>query len=389
MKTVIHYKAGSYLPITQTWIYGQIKNLKRYQPIVYAVKTENLDIYPTEKIRSLEIENSLGDLVTFFSKGWNKLFNSYPSFLFFFFLTKDKPALIHAHFGPSGYSFLRLKSMFKLPLITTFYGYDLSMFPYQNSRWKLRYGKLFKQGDLFLVEGHYMKKCLIKLGCSEEKIIVQHLGVNLNQIKFVPRKPKQNDKIGILIAGNFREKKGIPYALEAFGRVRKKHKNIYLTIIGDSAGAPMEEEEKTKILATVKKCGLNDCTRMLGYQPHSVFLKEIERHHIFLSPSVHASDGDTEGGAPVSIIEASASGVPIVSTVHCDIPEVVINGESGYLVPERNVDVLAERLEFLISNPHIWGEMGQKGREYIERNYNITTQVQKLEEIYDMVVKKG
>jgi len=389
MKTVIHYITGSYLPITETWIYGQIKSFKRYPPVVYALKTENLDIYPTEKIRCLELKDDLGDLTAFLNKGWNKLFNFYPGFLFF--LVKDKPCLIHAHFGPSGYSFLRLTSMFKLPpLITTFYGCDLSMVPHQNSKWKLRYRKLSKEGDCFLVEGHYMKNCLTELGCPGEKIIVQHLGIDLKRIKFVPRKPETSGKICVLIAGSFVEKKRIPYAIEAFGRVRQAYPRLKLelTIIGDSAGVPREEKEKEKILMTVKKYELNDCVKVMGYQPYSVFLREVERYHIFLSPSVHAGDGDTKGGVPVSIIEASASGMAILSTNHCDIPEAVIDGKSGYLVPERNVDALTGKLEFLVSNPSIWGKMGEKGRKHIENHYNITTQVERLEKTYDMVAKR-
>ncbi|GAI09150.1 unnamed protein product [marine sediment metagenome] len=235
-----------------------------------------------------------------------------------------------------------------------------------------------------------MEKCLVGLGCPGEKIIVQHLGVDLNQIRFIPREPERSGEIRVLIAGSFREKKGIPYAIEAFGRVRQAHPQLKLglTIIGDSTGAPREEKEKEKILMTIKKYRLNDCVRIIGYQPHSVFLREVERHHIFLSPSVHASNGDTEGGVPVSIIEASASGMPVLSTTHCDIPEVIIDKENGYLVPERDTDALVEKLGFLISNPDIWEQMGRNGREHIEKNYNITTQVQKLEETYDMVARR-
>jgi len=389
MKTVIHYIADSYLPITETWIYGQIKSFRRYRPVVYALNTENLDIYPTEKIRCLELKDGLGDLTTFLNKGWNKLFNFYPGFLFF--LVKDKPCLIHAHFGPSGYSFLRFKSMFKLPLITTFYGFDLSKLPHQNSKWKLRYRKLFKEGDCFLVEGHHMKSHAMELGCSEEKIIVQHLGVDLNQIKFLPRRPEASDRIGVLIAGRFREKKGIPYGIEAFGRLRRAYPQLQLdlTIIGDSNGAPEEEKEKEKILTTIKKHRLNHYVRMMGYQPHSVFLREVERHHIFLSPSVHASNGDSEGGVPVSLIEASASGMPILSTNHCDIPEVIVDGQSGCLVPERDVRALTEGLEFLVSNPHMWERMGEEARQHIEKHYNIARQIDRLEEIYDMIAKRS
>jgi len=214
------------------------------------------------------------------------------------------------------------------------------------------------------------------------------LGVDLDRIKFVPRKLGGNSEIRILIAASFREKKGIPYGVDAFGRLTKKHENLRLTIIGDSRGSPEEEKQKEDILAAINKYHLDSCVKLTSYLPYTLFLRELGNHHIFLSPSVRASNGDTEGGAPVSIIEASASGMPILSTTHCDIPEVVINAESGYLVPERNVDALAEKLELLISNSGMWEQMGQKGREHIEKNYNIMTQVQRLEEIYDTVGKR-
>jgi len=392
MKTVIHYKAGPYLPITETWIYKQIKNLKRYCPIVYATSTENLDIYPTAKIRSLGLKKGLKkglkDPYTLFNKSWNMLFNFYPYFVFS--LIKDKPSFIHAHFGPSGYNFLILKKIFRLSVIISFYGYDLSFLPVQYPKWLIRYKKLFQEGELFLVEGSYMKKCLLELGCPKEKIIVQHLGVDLDQIKFVPRKLDEDEEIKILISSSFREKKGIPYAVEAFGRVKQTYPNLKLklTIIGDSGGSREEEEEKEKIFNMIQKYNLRDCVNILGYQVYSIFLRELYKHHIFLHPSVHASDNDTEGGVPVSIIEASASGMPILSTTHCDIPEVVINEESGYLVSEKDVDALVEKLEFLILNSDLWRNMGLCGREHIRKNYNIKEQVRKLEKIYDKVLMK-
>jgi colanic acid/amylovoran biosynthesis glycosyltransferase len=97
---------------------------------------------------------------------------------------------------------------------------------------------------------------------------------------------------------------------------------------------------------------------------------------------VTAADGDTEGGAPVSIIEAMASGMPVVATTHCDIPAIVSNNHSGLLVPERDVDALVDRLDYLISRPGRAREMGRNGRTLIEKNHSIKRQVEKLEEIY-------
>ncbi len=383
MKAVVHYISGPYLPITGTWIYGQIENLTRYKPIVYCHTTQNLDTYPTKHIRSLELKEGIGDPSTFFNKAWKKLFKFYPPFSIF--LLRDRPELFHAHFGSSGYDLLRLKRIFKLPLVTTFYGFDLSLLPSQYPEWRTRYKRLFQGGEISLVEGNHMKQCLVELGCPPEKIIVQYLGIDLNHIEFDARKLGEDKEIRILISAHFREKKGIPYAVEAFGRVKQIHPELMLklTIIGDSAGSPGQEEEKRKIFGVIQEYNLENHVNLLGYRVYPAFLKELYRHHIFIHPSIHASNGDIEGGAPVCIIEASASGMPILSTTHCDIPEVVIDKESGYLVPERDVDSLAERLDFLLSNPILWEKMGLKGREHIEKNYDVVKQGQRLEEIYD------
>lgn len=384
VKTVIHY-TGTYLPITENWIYAQISHLSRYTPIIYCDNLENFEVYPAKNIRVLTLRKRSPR--TLLNRIWRRIFGFYPSFILP--LLKDRPDIIHAHFGDCAYYFLVLKRMFRKPLISSFYGQDFSRLPRLYPKWKKRYADLFRNGNCFLVEGNHMKKCLVELGCPEDKIIVQHIGVDLAEIKFVSRRPDASKEVKILVSATFREKKGIPYAIKAFGKVKRNNPNLNLklTIIGDSRGTLTDNEEKGKILSAINEYGLKDSVSLLGFQPNHIFRSELYRHHIFLSPSVTASDGDTEGGVPVSIIEASASGMPVLSTTHCDIPEVIINKESGYLVPERDVDALAEKLRFLIINPQDWERMGARGRRHIEENYDITKQAHRLEEIYDKILK--
>jgi colanic acid/amylovoran biosynthesis glycosyltransferase len=382
-KKVLHYKDGQYLPLTETWIYGQISHHQRFDPVIYCREAANLDIYPTRVVRSKRIKESMADPWTLVHKTLNKLLQFYPQD--FVSLSKDRPSLIHAHYGPAGFSLLRLKKIFRIPLITTFYGFDLSMLPGENPRWIDKYKKLFREGDLFLVEGSHMKNCLTRLGCRTEKIVVYHLGVDLEKIKFAPRRIKHGESINLLAAGSFREKKGMPYSIAALGNVVKKYPQlkIQMTIIGDSGGSDREIAEKKKILSCVEEYGLGACVKFLGYQPHSVFIEELYKNHLFISPSVTASDGDTEGGAPVSLIEASASGMPVISSNHCDIPEVIVDGQSGYLAPERDIDALSEKLEYMVAHPEKWESMGLAGRKHIEENYDVKKQGHRLEEIYD------
>ncbi|HET6462182.1 MAG TPA: glycosyltransferase, partial [Candidatus Krumholzibacteria bacterium] len=163
---------------------------------------------------------------------------------------------------------------------------------------------------------------------------------------------------------------------------------LEITLIGDAGGELQTAKEKQKILATIEREGLGNCTRLPGYQPYRVVMEEARRHHVFLSPSVTASDGDTEGGAPVSLIEMSASGMMIVSTRHCDIPGVILDGVSGLLAPERDVDALVERLHWIVAHPERWLEMQRAGRAHIEAEFDAKRQGERLGAIYHELAAK-
>jgi colanic acid/amylovoran biosynthesis glycosyltransferase len=175
----------------------------------------------------------------------------------------------------------------------------------------------------------------------------------------------------VLIAASFREKKGIPYALEALG-ILQQETEVQITIIGDAGASAPAQAEKARILAALTAHGLEHCTRMLGFQPYRVLFEEAYQHHVFLSPSVTAANGDTEGGAPVTLIEMAATGMPIVSTRHCDIPEVVEDGVSGLLAEERDVSGLVERLRWLVEHPECWRSLTLAGRKRMEEQFDST-----------------
>jgi colanic acid/amylovoran biosynthesis glycosyltransferase len=104
-------------------------------------------------------------------------------------------------------------------------------------------------------------------------------------------------------------------------------------------------------------------------------------------PSVVASDGDTEG-TPVSLMEAQALGMPVLSTRHAGIPEIVADGEAGYLVPEKDVAALAERLIFLADHPGLWPALGRAGRCGMEERHSLSKLNRDLVEIYRKVIAR-
>jgi len=289
-------------------------------------------------------------------------------------VARIKPDLIHSHFGNNGWMNLAVAARHKLPHVVTFYGQDVSMLPRQEPVWRDRYRHLFQaERTLFLCEGSHMAQCLVDMGCPADKVKLHHLGVEVDRIEYLPRTWAPGEPLRVLIAGSFREKKGIPYALEALGLLKDRYP-LEITIIGDAGS----QDEKAQILEVIARHGLGDRTRLLGYQPHGVLFAEAHGHHLFLSPSVTAASGDTEGGAPVSIIEMAASGMPIVSSFHCDIPEVIRHGKTGWLAEERNVEQIVEAICRWLERPESWAEMLGAGRRHIETEYAVLGQAARL-----------
>jgi colanic acid/amylovoran biosynthesis glycosyltransferase len=269
----------------------------------------------------------------------------------------------------------------------SFYGYDVTLTP-QKSLWKKRYRELFSEVDAVLSEGPHMADAIQRLGCPKQKIYIYHLGVDLDSILFREPNWQTGRPLRILLAAAFTEKKGLPYALAAIAKLRKMRPelNIRVTLIGDSNKRKSKDKEKRSILQAISKGAIADIVTMKGFCSHTELLGLAAEHDIFLSPSVTAKNGDTEGGAPVSIIEMAAAGMIIVSTNHCDIPYVLGVQNSRILADERNSDGLAKTLNWLVKNPDQWTGIAMGNRSRVEREFNLKNQSCALARIYEMIV---
>jgi len=377
MPAIIHL-ITPYLFHTGSWIYSQITGILGYQNFVFTQKKENLDQFPFEKVYWP------GD----FSGGKQLINRVYRRFsdrygLFFRRATDSiRPSLFHAHMGYEAARWLRFVRQTGLPLVTTFYGLDVSQLG-RIPKWQRRYLNLFDYGAVFLAEGSFLKKQLIGLGCPPEKIKVQHLGVPLERYP-VKSYGGINDKKKFIIlqVATFREKKGIEYALQAIAALRSEHENIEFRLIGKGD----TNEAELRIRKRIEALNIGDCVTLPGAKSHIETLQEMAHADILLQPSVTAADGDNEGGAPVSVIEASGIGLPVVSSFHADIPEVVKNGTTGLLAPERNVEELTKHLHNLLSHPGMMSQMGTAGRVHVEQEYNLSRQIAKLEQLYSSIL---
>lgn len=371
----------TYLPLTESWIYPQITGQNLWTSTVGAINRSDKNYYPFSNTYVFT------DQWPIFKKGkiGNQLLSRFPQIAIYGFRRKfkqDSFNLLHCHFGHLGFYALPLRKHLQLPMVTMFYGQDATMLPAQHPVWRKRYLTLFKHGEVFLVEGNHMKRTLMELGCPEEKIKVFHLGVDVARIPSQTKNFQKGETLKLLAAGSFREKKGLPYAIEAFAMAQREYSNMTLTVIGDSTGSEAEEKEKEKIISIVSRYDTSDSITFLGFQPHERFIEELQNHHLFISPSIVAEDGDAEGGSPVAITEASAAGLPVISTFHCDIPEVVLQEKTGLLVKEKDVIGLKESILFFVNQHENISSFSQKSQQHIALEYNLSTQLTRLQNIY-------
>ncbi|HEU4365550.1 MAG TPA: glycosyltransferase [Candidatus Krumholzibacteria bacterium] len=380
---VVLHSVPRWLPQTETWLYTQVRFLPpSIESHVACERTENLDQFPLANMHSMRAEpawRSLRDRALRKLRIRNHL--GYQDGA----ARRSRARVMHSHFGFTGWRDLAVARRHGLAHAVTFYGADVQFYPRRNPVWRGRYRAMFARVDRVLCEGPHMGREIMALGCPEAKIRVHHLGVDLSLIPFAPRVWAPGEPLRVLLSGSFREKKGLPLAVEALGRLGSDVA-LEITIIGDATNEERSIREKQRILDAIARHDLGARTRLLGYRPYRDVMDEARRHHVFLSPSVTAEDGDTEGGAPVSLIEMSASGMMIASSTHCDIPGVILDGRTGFLAPERDVDGLVANLRRIVANPSAWGAMQRAGRAHIEAEFDARRQGERLAAIYHEIV---
>jgi colanic acid/amylovoran biosynthesis glycosyltransferase len=288
---------------------------------------------------------------------------------------------MHAHFGPAACSLLETRRRTRLPLVTSFYGYDASMADVVEE-FRDRYRRLFDIGDAFLAEGPVMKRRLEALGCPSSKLRIQRIAIDPMRYRFRVREDPGGGPVELLQCGRMVPKKGYGLTLRALAEARRHDRRLRLRVIGDGPGRP-------RIEADIRDLGLTGSVELLGWQPREVFIEELDRAHIYIQPSVTAPDGDTEGGAPTTLLEAQACGLPVVTTRHADIPEIVREGDSALLSDEGDIGGLAANISLLASDSRRWATMGRAGRAHVEARHDVRSLATDLEILYATLAETG
>ncbi len=294
----------------------------------------------------------------------------------------QKVKLLHAHFIPTAIQFLPLKLKYNLPMIVSCYGYDVSRFPRESDENMRHLKKLFETAEYFLAMSEDMKNDMQLLGCPPVKIMVHHIGVDIN--RFAYRESKTDtEKVVFLYVCDFSPKKGVPILVEAMATVCKAHPEARLRVIGMPKwrGAPIKQQAEKMI----RDMGLQNMIDLVGVVNYYNMPKEYADADLFVLSSKTDKEANKEG-IPAVILEAMATGLPVISTRHAGIPEVVIDDITGYLVPEDDTSHLARTMIKLLEEKHRWRNMGLAGSRLCQKEFNVEIQKKKLEQIYCKVL---
>lgn len=285
--------------------------------------------------------------------------------------------VIHAHFGPLGHQGLALREAGLLDgrLVTSFHGYDITRHVQEFG--EHCYERLFDRGDLFLPISERWRSRLIELGCESGKIAVHRMGIDCRRFVFTPRPRPASGPVRLVTIARLVEKKGVEYGIRAVARLLRAGHRLEYDIIGDG---PLKEE----LARLIQELGVGEAVRLLGWKQQDEIAPILAAADVLLAPSVTGRDGDQEG-IPVALMEAMASGLLVVSTLHSGIPELISDRVTGYLVPERDVPALAEALEHLIGHRESWPELCRAARVFVERNHDLERLNDRLVEVYRSV----
>jgi colanic acid/amylovoran biosynthesis glycosyltransferase len=281
--------------------------------------------------------------------------------------TLPTPDVVVCHFAPTGDLMVRLRKALsaRWPVATFFHGYDLSALLDQKGQ--AVYGRLLRDGDFFFPISNYFRKRLVKMGAAEDRTAVQRMGVRPEQEwhQEESNPSRVRNEFSFVSVARLVEKKGLEFAIRAIAHCQRTDPEIKmnLCIVGDG---PLLE----RFRAIVGDLRLEETVQLDGSVPREQVKVKLLAANAFVLPSITTESGDIEG-IPVAISEAMAVGLPVISTYHSGIPEIVEHGVTGLLVEERDIRGLADAMRCVARDRNLARRMGQAGREKVERDLSL------------------
>ncbi|MDD5552186.1 MAG: glycosyltransferase [Candidatus Pacebacteria bacterium] len=284
-------------------------------------------------------------------------------------LKKIKPDILHSHYATS-YGLLGALSSFH-PFIISVWGSDILKFPKKSSLHKKLIKFNFKKADYICSTSQVMAREIKKY--TKKKVLLTPFGIDYKKFRPMPElKPKEKIIIGTI--KTLEKKYGIHYLIQSFSLLFKKYRNIPLELHIGGGGSLKEELQKLS-----EKLGIKNKTKFLGNIPHEKVPEIINSFFV----SVFLSESESFG---VSVLESEACQVPVIVSNVGGLPEVMRDKKTGFIVPKKNPESAAKKIEELILNKNLREIMGKRARDFVIENYNWEENIKIIENLYKKIL---
>lgn len=290
-------------------------------------------------------------------------------------IAQYNPSLIHSHFLNDGIDAIKLGKQFDIPVLTTLHGHDITK-PENRSFFGKDNQSFFNHIDRVIAVSDYIAQHTLKKGCPDHKLIKHSIGIDLQRFKL---EKNESENPYILFVGRLTEKKGGTYLLQAMKKLKPKYPELKLTIVGEGNLKGKLQDEAAHYELDVEFAGQESAAQIK---------QRLAQCWLFVAPSITADNGDAEGLGMV-FLEAQALQTPVVSFSSGGVVEAVEHESTGLLCEEKDVNSLAENIVTLLKSETLRREFGQRGRERVEKHFDVKKQCRILESIYDDVCRQG
>jgi glycosyltransferase involved in cell wall biosynthesis len=291
-------------------------------------------------------------------------------------IRRARADVVLAEYGDVGAQVTEACRLLGVPLVVHFHGFDASVREVLEAH-RESYPRMFREAAAVIAVSRAMRRKLASLGAPEAKLHYNPYGIDC--ARFGGADPSNAPPVFVAV-GRFVEKKAPQLTLRAFAEVHGELPEARLRMLGEG---PLLEECR----ALASDLGVGGAVEFLGPQPHERVQEEMRGARCFVQHSVEAPNGDCEG-TPVGVLEAGASGLPVVATRHAGIPDAVVEGETGLLVEEHDVAGMAAHMKTLARDPTLAATLGRNARRHIAENFSMERSDQRLWSIIESAVAR-
>jgi colanic acid/amylovoran biosynthesis glycosyltransferase len=375
-KPIVASYCTTFLKPEMRHIYRQVTGLRRYETFVLTRERQNAERFPFEAVERIPRARK-----NFIKRFWLKYIMRRPPVYYrgelqvLIKLLRRRPAdLMHIYFGHTGVHLLPFIEEWPHPCVVSFHGMDVQPRPEQEG-FDAQMRRLLQTVPLVLARSRSLVESLVALGCPPAKLRLNRTGIPLDQFPFRPRVAPSDDAWHFVQACRLIPKKGLRTALSAFARFRARAPRARFIIAGDG---PM----KLELQRLADELRISDAIELTGFLSQTDLAALYQRSHVFLHPSQLTSDRNQEG-VPNSMLEAMATGLPVLATMHGGIPEAVTHQKTGLLVAEKDDDALFRAMCALTAQPEMAAAYGEAAARTVRADFELGRAIEALEAIYD------